>query len=575
VRENGENVMVERIWLKNYAEGVPAEADVNAYPSINHLFQAAVHRYRALPAFTNMGTTLTYGEVERLSRDFAGYLQKDLGMVKGDRLAIMLPNVLQYPVVLFGAFLAGLTVVNVNPLYTAHELQYQLLDSRTRSIVVLEKENFAHTVQEVLDKCDLQTVITTKLGDLLAPPISYITNFVLKYIEHMVPDWAMPNAIAFTDIMRKNCSRDLRDVDLHPEDMAFLQYTGGTTGDPKGAMLSHGNIVANVRQTNVWCGTLLRDAEEIILTPLPLYHMFALTVNLLSFFNFGVHNILITNPRDMRGFIRELKKSKFTVITGVNTLYNAMLNEAALMDVDMSHVKCAVAGGAAVQRAVAERWKAATGIPIIEGYGLTEASAVLTCNPLNSKEWRSNVGVPYPSTEISILNDAGKELPLGEIGEVCARGPQIMKGYWNRPDETAKAFTADGWLRTGDMGFMDEDGWVRLVDRKNDMILVSGFNVYPNEVEDAVAMHPGVLESAAVGVPDAKSGEVVKLFVVKKDPGLTVEALIAHCRENLAAYKCPKYIEFRTELPKTPIGKVLRRALRDSEVGKPALSTGT
>ena len=561
--------MGERIWLKNYAEGVPAEVDVNAYPSISHLFQATVNRYRALPAFTNMGTTITYGELERMSRDFAGYLQKDLGMVKGERLSIMLPNVLQYPVVLFGAFLAGLTVVNVNPLYTARELEHQLSDSGTRSIVVLE--NFAHTVQEVMDKCALQSVITTKLGDLLSPPMSYITNFVLKYIKHMVPEWTISQAIAFADVLSKSRSQDLDDVALTPEDIAFLQYTGGTTGVPKGAMLSHGNIVAVLQQGTAWFRAVVKDGEEIAVTPLPVYHIYALVMNLLGNLNFGGHNILITNPRDMHGFIKELKKSKFTSISGVNTLYNALLNEPTFKEVDVSHVKIPGAGGAAVQRAVAERWKVATGVPILEGYGLTESSAFLTCNPTTIEDWTGTIGLPIPSTEISIRDDEGKEMSLGQIGEICARGPQIMVGYWNRPDETARAFTPDGWFRTGDMGFMDENGWMKLVERKKDMVLVSGFNAYPSEIEDVVAMHPGVLESAAIGVADEKSGEAVKLFVVKKDASLTAESLMAHCRKNLTGYKCPKHIEFRSELPKTPIGKVLRRALRDSEVVKTAL----
>jgi long-chain acyl-CoA synthetase len=552
--------MVEKIWLKNYAEAVPAEVHPDTYPSVTSLFQESVDRYRDLPALTNMGTTLTYAELERLSRNFAGYLQKDLGMVKGDRLAIMLPNLLQYPVALFGAFRAGLTVVNVNPLYTARELQYQLQDSGARAIVVLE--NFAHVVQEVLGRSTLQSVITTKLGDLLSVPVSV-----------MVPDWEIAGAVGFKDALGDRSGRELRDVPLTPEDIAFLQYTGGTTGVPKGAILTHHNIVANVLQTQAWYGNILKEGDEIVVTPLPLYHIYALTSNLLTCVRFGLHNILITNPRDMDSFIKELKRSKFTVITGVNTLYNALLSAPGFKEVDVSHLKVVSAGGAAVQRSVAERWKAATGVPIIEGYGLTETSPTLTCNPLNSKDWNGTIGVPFPSTELSIRDAQGMELPLGEVGEICARGPQVMKGYWNRPDETAEVFTADGWFRTGDMGFMNENGYVKLVDRKKDMVLVSGFNVYPNEIEDVVGMHPGVMESAAVGVPDAKSGEAVKLFVVKKDPNLTAEELMAHCRKNLTAYKCPKSIEFRQELPKTPIGKVLRRELRDSAIKDMSVST--
>ena len=563
--------MGDKIWLKNYAEGVPAEVDVTAYPSVTSLFHESVGRFRDLPAFTNMGTTLTYGELDRLTGNFAAFLQGELGLAKGDRLAIMLPNLLQYPVALFGAFRAGLTVVNVNPLYTARELQHQLHDSGARAIVVLE--SFAHTVQEVLGKSELQSVITTKVGDLLSPPMSYITNFVLKYVKHMIPDWEIPNAIAFKDAIHHHRGAELHDVPLTSDDIAFLQYTGGTTGVPKGAMLTHRNIVANMLQTYAWYGNILKDGEETYITALPLYHVYALTSNLLTGVKVGCNNILITNPRDMESFIKDLKKSKFTAITGVNTLYNALLSVPGFKEVDVSHVKVVSAGGAAVQRAVAERWKAATGVPIIEGYGLTETSPTLTCNPLTAKEWNGTIGVPFPSTEISIRDAQGNELPLGEIGEICARGPQVMKGYWNRPDETAKVFTADGWLRTGDMGFMDENGYVKLVDRKKDMILVSGFNVYPNEIEDVAAMHPGVMESAAVGLPDEKSGEAVKLFVVKRDPNLTAEALMAHCRKNLTAYKCPKSIEFKTELPKTPIGKVLRRELRDKAINDMSLST--
>jgi long-chain acyl-CoA synthetase len=566
-----ENSMTEKIWLKNYAENVPAEVDPSTYPSVTSLFEESVSRYRDLPALSNMGTTLTYDELDRLTRNFAAFLQGQLGLAKGDRLAIMLPNLLQYPVALFGAFRAGLTIVNVNPLYTARELQHQLHDSGARAIVVLE--NFAHTVQEVLDKSPLEWVITTKLGDLLSAPTSYITNFVLKYVKHMIPDWKIPNAVGFKEALHHHRGLELRDVPLTPDDIAFLQYTGGTTGVPKGAMLTHRNMVANMLQTHAWYGNILKEREEILITALPLYHVYALTSNLLTGVKVGCHNILITNPRDMDSFIKELKKSKFTVITGVNTLYNALLSVPGFKEVDVSHVKVVSAGGAAVQRAVAERWKATTGVPIIEGYGLTETSPTLTCNPLTAKEWNGTIGVPFPSTEISIRDAQGNELPLGEIGEICARGPQVMKGYWNRPDETAKVFTADGWFRSGDMGLMDDNGYVKLVDRKKDMILVSGFNVYPNEIEDVVAMHPGVMESAAVGIPDEKSGEAVKLFVVKRDPNLTAEALMAHCRKNLTAYKCPKSIEFKTELPKTPIGKVLRRELRDKAIKDMSLST--
>lgn len=556
--------MNKQIWLAHYAEGVPSEADVRAYPSLRHLFESAVDRYRPLPAFTNLGMTLTYGDVERLSRDFAGYLQNDLEMRRGEHLALMLPNVLQYPIAMFGAFLAGLTVVNVNPQYTARELRQQLLDSGTRAIVVLE--NFAHTVQEVLAPCGIEIVITTRVGDLLAPPKSWITNFVVRHVKHMVPNCYIANAVRFTDILKHHRSRDLQAADLGPNDIAFLQYTSGTTGAPKGAALTHANVVANVRQNNLWCGQQVRDGEETVITPLPLYHVLALMVNLLSYFNFGGHNILITDPRDIRSLVKVLQRSRFSVITGVNTLYRALLDDPDFRSVDVSHLRSAVAGGAAVQREVAERWKAATGVAIVEGYGLTE-TGVLTCQPLNSTEWSPDVGLPYPSTEISIRDESSVELPLGEIGEVCARGPQVMTSYWNRPDETARAFTGDGWFRTGDLGCVDPAGRLKLVDRKKDMIIVSGFKVYPTEIEDLVKTLPSVDDAAVVGVPDQSSGEAVKLVVVRKDPNLQVESILAHCRANLTAYKCPKHIEFRTQLPKTPVGKVLRRSLREDDMG--------
>jgi long-chain acyl-CoA synthetase len=552
--------VTQRIWLKSYAEGVPAEADWDAYPSLVHLLQGAVARYRDKPAFTNMGTTLSFREVDRLSCRFASYLQQDAGLVKGDRLAIMLPNLLQYPVALFGALRAGLTVVNVNPLYTPRELEYQLRDSDTRAIVVLE--NFAHTVESVLHRHALRTVITTGVGDLLRWPRSRVTNLAVKYLKHMVPKWNIPSAVAFRDAF-KHDPVDLREVDAGPDDVAFLQYTSGTTGAPKGAMLTHRNVIANVRQNNLWSGNVVKDGEEVVVTPLPLYHVLSLMVNLFSYFNFGGHNILITNPRDLDALIKELTKTRFSVIIAVNTLYNALLNAPAFQKVDVSGLKSAVAGGAAVQRSVAERWKTATGVTIVEGYGLTEAG-VLTCNRLDSKEWNGTVGLPYPSTEISVRDSAGKELPGGEIGELCARGPQVMRGYWNLPQETAEAFTADNWFRTGDMGYMDEKGMVTLVDRKKDMIVVSGFKVYPTEIENVLATHPGVLDAAAIGVPDDKSGEAVKVLVVKRHAALTSEAVMAHCRRNLTPYKCPKYVEFRNELPKSPIGKVLRKQLREA-----------
>ncbi len=553
--------MKKELWLKHYAAGVPAEADVHAFASVRHMFESAVARYGSQAAFTSMGTTLTYDDVERLSRDFAGYLQHDLGMVRGERVALMLPNVLQYPIALFGAFLAGLTVVNVNPQYTARELQRQLLDSGTQAIIVLE--NFAHTVQEVVAACGVKIVITTRLGDLLVSPRSWITNFVVQHIKHLVPPWSIDKAVRFSDILASRCSHELRTVELGGEDIAFLQYTSGTTGAPKGAVLTHANVVANIRQNNLWSGRHVVEGKEVVVTPLPLYHVLALLVNLLSYFNFGAHNILITDPRDIHGLVSVLRRSRFSVITGVNTLYRALLEDRDFKNADVTHLKSAVAGGAAVQPGVAERWKAATGVAIVEGYGLTE-TGVLACQPLDSSHWTPDVGLPYPSTEISIRDEAGAELPLGEIGEICARGPQVMKTYWQWPEETARAFTRDGWFRTGDLGRMDSSGRLKLVDRKKDMIVVSGFKVYPTEVEDVVKALPGVDDAAVVGVPDALSGEAVKLLVVSKDPGLLSDSILAHCRANLTAYKCPKHVEFRTQLPKTPIGKVLRRSLRET-----------
>lgn len=552
--------MVERVWLKGYAPGVPSDIDVEGCRSVRHLFVAAVHRYGTLAAFTNMGTTLTYEEVDALSRDLAGYLQSDLGLQQGERLAIMLPNLLQYPVVLFAAFLAGLTVVNVNPMYTARELEHQLFDSGASAIVVLE--NFAHTVQEVLPRCQLKAVVVTRVGDLLSQPRGFVTNFVVEHVRHQVPQWHMSQAISFSDAIAVHRRSSLREADLGPDDVAFIQYTSGTTGVPKGAVLSHANVVANVRQNNVWCGSVVKDGEETVVTPLPLYHVLSLMVNLLSYFNFGGHNILVTDPRDIPSLVNELRRSRVSVIVGVNTLYKALLDAAGFADVDTSHLRSAIAGGASVEHRVAERWKAVTGVTIVEGYGLTEAG-VLTCNPLNAAQWTGTVGLPYPSTEICIRDDDGVSLPPGEIGEVCARGPQVMKGYWNRPQDTAAAFTPDGWLKTGDLGAMDATGRLTLVDRKKDMIVVSGFKVYPTEVENVVAALDGVADCGVVGVPDPASGEAVKLLVVRKDAALTTEQVLAHCRRNLTPYKCPKHVAFCEQLPKTPIGKVLRRMLRD------------
>jgi long-chain acyl-CoA synthetase len=559
---------MEKIWLKQYPEDMPAEIDTQAYSSLKEVLEESCQRFRDLPAYSNMGISITYDELDRATRNFAAYLQKGLGLHKGDRLAIMMPNLLQYPVALFGALRSGLTVVNVNPLYTVRELEHQLKDSGATAIVVLE--NFAHTLQEVIGKTSVKTVITTQVGDMLPPIKAMLTNLVVKYVKKMVPDWSIKDTVDFRTALQSGKNQTLDDVPLGREDVAFLQYTGGTTGVAKGAILTHGNMVANVQQTGLWIAKNLLDGEETGILPLPLYHVYALTMNLVLT-KIGAHVVLITNPRDLPAFIEELKKVKFTVIFGVNTLYNALLNAPGFAEVAAHTLKVTSAGGMAVQRAVAEKWKQVTGVPIVEGYGLTETSPVVMSNRLDIKDWTGTIGLPIPSTEAAILDDAGNELPLGKVGEICVRGPQVMKGYWNRPDETAKVFTADGWFRTGDMGFMDERGYIKITDRKKDMILVSGFNVYPNEVEDVVMMHPGVLEAAAIGAPDEKSGEVVKIVVVKKDPNLTAEELIAHCKKQLTGYKVPKLVEFRTEpLPKTNIGKVLRRMLREPAKEKQA-----
>jgi long-chain acyl-CoA synthetase len=554
---------MNKVWLKEYPEGIPAEIDVQAYSSLKHILEHSCQRFRDLPAYSNMGVSVTYGELDEASRNFAAYLQKELGLRKGDRLAIMLPNLLQYPIALFGALRSGLTVVNVNPLYTVRELEHQLMDCGATAILVLE--NFAHTLQEVIGKTSVKTVITTQVGDMFPAIKSLLTNLVVKYVKKLVPDWNIAGSVDFKLALQLGRNQSLDDVQLGHDDIAFLQYTGGTTGVAKGAVLTHGNLVANVQQTALWIAQSLLDGKEIGILPLPLYHVYALTMNLVLT-KIGAHTVLITNPRDLPAFIEELKKIKFTIIFGVNTLYNALLNAPGFSEVAAHTLKVTSAGGMAVQRAVAERWKQVTGVPIVEGYGLTETSPCATSNTLDIKDWTGTIGLPIPSTEVAILDDAGNELAIGQVGEICIRGPQVMKDYWNRPDETAKVFTTDGWFRSGDMGFMDERGYFKITDRKKDMILVSGFNVYPNEVEDVVMLHPGVLEVAAIGAPDERSGEVVKIVVVKKDPKLTTEDLIAHCKKQLTGYKVPKIVEFRTEpLPKSNIGKVLRRLLREPE----------
>jgi len=553
---------VNKPWLDSYPAGVPAEIDISAYSSINDVFSDSCKRFRDRVAFINMGTRITYGELDQAALRFASWLQHR-GLKPGDRIALMLPNILQYPVALFGALRAGLVVVNTNPMYTARELKHQLADSGARAIVALE--NFAHVLQEVRDQVPVEFVITTQIGDLLQFPRNLLVNLVLKYVKKAVPPWRIPGAISFTEALAQGGKLPLASVTIGLGDIAFLQYTGGTTGVSKGAMLTHRNLVANMLQSKAWLEPMgIGQDVEIIITALPLYHIFALTANCLVFIALGGTNVLITNPRDMPGFVAEMKKLPFTMITGVNTLFNALLNTPGFAELDFSSLKGALGGGMAVQRAVAERWAATTGTTLVEAYGLTETSPAACMNPIDLAEYNGCIGLPISSTECAIMDEEGKLLPQGETGELVVRGPQVMKGYWQRPDETAKVLVADGWLRTGDIAVMNAQGYFKIVDRKKDMILVSGFNVYPNEVEDVFAHHPKVLEVAAVGIPDEKSGEAVKLFVVAKDPSLTEQELRDYAEEQLTGYKRPRFIEFRDALPKSNVGKILRRELRDA-----------
>ncbi|MBS0464342.1 MAG: long-chain fatty acid--CoA ligase [Proteobacteria bacterium] len=551
-----------RPWLAHYPQGVPAEVNLDEFKTIVAVMESSCQKYRDRPAYRNFGVTLSYGDVDRLSSQFAAYLLRDLALRKGDRVAVMMPNLLQYPIAIFGILRAGLIVVNTNPLYTVRELKHQMKDSGAIAIVVVD--NFAATVQEALPDTGIKQVITTGVGDMLGFPKGLIVNFVLKYIKKQIPPFSIPRSIRFEEALRRGRRHNLPAVDIGAEDIAFLQYTGGTTGVSKGAMLTHRNIVANMQQAGSWIGRSLKPGEEVIITALPLYHIFSLTANCMIFMRIGGLNHLITNPRDMPGFVKELKSSGFTCLTGVNTLFNGLLNTPGFDQLDFSRLHLTMGGGMAVQRAVAERWKKTTGCPLIEAYGLTETSPAACVNPLDLKDYNGSIGMPVSSTDVVLRDDDGKYVPLGEVGELCIKGPQVMKGYWQRPEETAKVLDADGWLRTGDMAKMDENGYFYIVDRKKDMILVSGFNVYPNEIEDVVAQMPGVLEVAAVGVPDDKSGEAVKVVIVKKDPNLTADAVKAFCKQNLTGYKLPRVVEFRTELPKTNVGKILRRELRDA-----------
>jgi long-chain acyl-CoA synthetase len=552
---------MEKVWLKSYPPGVPETIDVNAYQSVAEVFDQAAAKYGDLPAFSNLGTTLSYNDMDRLTGQLTSYLQNLPNMRKGDRVAIMMPNLLQNPISIFAAIRGGFTVVNTNPLYTARELKHQLSDSGAKTIIVIE--NFCDVLAEIIDETPIQHVITTQLGDMLSFPKSLIVNLVVKYVKKMVPSFSLPGSVNFKAALKRGSRKPYTPVQLSHEDIAFLQYTGGTTGVAKGAMLTHGNMIANMEQASAWIRDKIEEGKDTIITALPLYHIFSLTANCLTFMKVGARNYLITNPRDMPGFVKELKNVSFTAITGVNTLFIGLLNTPGFDEVDFSRLKLTLGGGMAVQKPVAERWYKATGSPLLEAYGLTETSPAVCINPLTLTEYNGSIGLPVPSTEVSVQDENGNLMPQGESGELCVRGPQVMKGYWHREEETAKVLSADGWLKTGDVAKMDAAGFFRIVDRIKDMILVSGFNVYPNEIESVIAEHEGVLEVGVIGVPDGKRGEVVKAVIVRKNPALTEAEVIEHCRKDLTAYKVPRIVEFRAELPKTNVGKILRRELRD------------
>ncbi len=556
-------VSLNKVWLNRYPADVPAEITADRYTSLIDLFEHAVKRYADQPAFINMGQAMTYRKLEERSRAFAAYLQQGLGLKKGDRVALMMPNLLQYPIALFGILRAGMIVVNVNPLYTPRELEHQLNDSGASAIVIVS--NFAHTLEKVVAKTQVKHVILTRLGDQLAPAKGTLVNFVVKYIKRMVPKYHLPDAISFRSALHEGYRMQYVRPDIINDDLAFLQYTGGTTGVAKGAMLTHRNMQANLEQTKATYGSLLKEGKETVVTALPLYHIFALTVNCMLFIDSGGANLLITNPRDIPGLVKELSKVRFTAITGVNTLFNALLNDEDFQKLDFSSLSLSAGGGMSVQKAVAERWEKLTGHYLLEGYGLTECSPLVSVNPYDIRYHSGSIGLPVPSTDIMLVDDEGNEVAEGEPGELCIKGPQVMLGYWQRPDATDEVLK-NGWLRSGDIVTVDQEGFIRIVDRKKDMILVSGFNVYPNEIEDVLMLHPKVREAAAIGVPNDVAGETVKICVVKKDPSLTKEELIAHCKKNLTGYKVPKIVEFRDELPKTNVGKILRRELRDEAI---------
>ncbi|MBE1274901.1 long-chain-fatty-acid--CoA ligase FadD [Enterovibrio baiacu] len=559
---------MDKVWLNRYPSDVPAEISPDKYPSLVEMFEKSVQKYADQTAFINMGQVMTFRKLEERSRAFAAYLQNDLKLKKGDRVAVMMPNLLQYPIALFGILRAGCVVVNVNPLYTPRELEHQLNDSGAKAIVIVS--NFAHTLEKVVDNTGVRHVILTSLGDQLPRAKGTIVNFVVKYIKKMVPKYSLPHATSMRLALKKGRRMQYVKPFMTGDDIAFLQYTGGTTGVAKGAVLSHRNMLANVYQAKGTYSPVLVEGRELVVTALPLYHVFALTVNCLLFIELGGQNLLITNPRDIPAFIKELKQHPFTAITGVNTLFNALLNNEDFHELDFSNLSLTVGGGMAVQRAVAEGWVKLTGKHLLEGYGLTECSPLVAAYPYDLVEYNGSIGLPVPSTDVRIVDDEGNVLPNDQIGELQVKGPQVMQGYWQRPEATKEVLTDDGWLSTGDVVKFDEDGFLHIVDRKKDMILVSGFNVYPNEIEDVVALHGKVLEVAAIGQPHETSGEIVKVCVVKRDPSLTKDELLAHCREHLTGYKVPKIVEFREELPKTNVGKILRRALREEQEAKAA-----
>jgi len=557
---------MDRFWLKNYPKGVPADIDCNQYKSLVELIEEAFRKHGSLPAYSFMGKEMTYSQLDQYSAALAAWLQSR-GFGKGKRVAIMMPNVMQYPIALAGILRAGCTVVNVNPLYTPRELEHQLKDSGADAIFILE--NFAHVFQQIADKVPTKVAVVCAMGDMLGFLKGLLVNFVVRNVKKMVPEYSLPNAVRWSEVMADGLKMNLKPVEVGHDDVAFLQYTGGTTGVSKGATLTHRNIIANMLQSEAWYQPALSKLKPgenpVTITALPLYHIFALTVCAMMSMRIGGKCVLIANPRDIPGFVKELAKHTFHVFPAVNTLFNGLLNNEEFKKLNFSRLILSAGGGMAVQQAVAERWLKVTGCPIAEGYGLSETSPVATANRTDTEKFTGTIGLPVPSTEIAILDDNGEKLPVGQVGEIAIRGPQVMAGYWNRPDETAKVMTADGFFRSGDIGVMDAEGYTKIVDRKKDMILVSGFNVYPNEVEGVVASHPGVLECAVVGVPDDNSGEAVKLFVVKKDPALTEKELMEFCKEQLTGYKKPKYIEFRADLPKTNVGKILRRELRDEK----------